>query len=61
MLRSYPEAQEPWTQATWLDLVDPSEEERAAVERATGLRVPKQSAILEIETMMFRLSPGPMM
>ena len=50
MLRSYPEAQEPWSNATWLDLCDASEEERAAVERATGLRVPDQSAVREIET-----------
>jgi magnesium transporter len=50
MLRSYPEAEEPWSGASWLDLVEPSEAERAAVERATGLRVPKQAAIQEIET-----------
>ena len=50
MLRSYPEAQEPWANATWIDLVEPTDEERAAVERATGLRVPDQSAIHEIET-----------
>jgi len=50
MLRSYPEAQEPWSEATWIDLCDASESERAAVERATGLRVPDQSAVREIET-----------
>jgi magnesium transporter len=50
MLRSYPEASEPWSDATWLDLCDPTEEERSAVERATGLRVPDQSAVREIET-----------
>jgi len=50
MLRSYPEAQEPWTESTWIDLCDASESERAAVERATGLRVPDQSAVREIET-----------
>jgi len=50
MLRSYPEAREPWPEATWLDLSDASEDERSAVERATGLRVPDQSAVREIET-----------
>src|SRR3954470_20511673 len=50
MLRSYPEGQEPWSNATWLDLCDATESERAAVERATGLRVPDQSAVREIET-----------
>ena len=50
MLRSYPEAQEPWSDATWIDLCDPTDLERSAVERATGLRVPDQSAVREIET-----------
>ena len=50
MLRSYPEGQEPWSQATWLDLCDATEAERSTVERATGLRVPDQSALREIET-----------
>jgi len=50
MLRSYPEAREPWSTAMWLDLCDATEAERAAVERATGLRVPDQSAVHEIET-----------
>ena len=50
MVRSYPDAQDPWSGVAWLDLVDASDEERAAVERATGLRVPDQSAVREIET-----------
>lgn len=50
MLRSYPEAAEPWSDATWLDLCDATESERSAVERATGLRVPDRSAVSEIET-----------
>src|SRR6187402_82066 len=50
MLRTYPEAGEPWSDATWIDLCDASESERSAVERATGLRVPDQSAVREIET-----------
>ncbi|HYQ01999.1 MAG TPA: magnesium transporter CorA family protein [Polyangiaceae bacterium] len=50
MLRSLPDAREPWTDATWLDLCNASDDERAAVERAMGLRVPDQSAVSEIET-----------
>ncbi|HKO49572.1 MAG TPA: CorA family divalent cation transporter [Polyangiaceae bacterium] len=50
MLRNYPDAREPWSEATWIDLCDPTESERSAVERATGLRVPDQSAVREIET-----------
>jgi magnesium transporter len=50
MIRSHPQAEAPWTGATWIDLVDASDEERAAVEKATGLRVPTKDAISEIET-----------
>ncbi len=50
MLRSYPEAQEPWSDATWLDLCRASESERSAVERATGLHVPNEADVREIET-----------
>jgi len=50
MLRSYPEARDPQSDAIWIDLCDASDDERAAVERATGLRVPDQSAVREIET-----------
>jgi magnesium transporter len=37
-------------QAVWLDLVSPMEEERALVERATGLRVPSEAELAEIES-----------
>jgi magnesium transporter len=50
MIRSHPPAEAPWTGATWIDLVDATDEERAAVEKATGLRVPTKDAISEIET-----------
>jgi len=50
MLRSYPEAEEPWSGAIWLDLCEPTDEERARVAEATALRVPDKSAISEIET-----------
>jgi magnesium transporter len=35
--------------AVWIDLLNPTDEERAAVEQATKLRVPMQSEISEIE------------
>ena len=50
MLRCYPQSLEPWSEANWIDLVDATDEERAAVARATGLRIPNRSAIAEIET-----------
>jgi magnesium transporter len=50
MIRSHPRAEAPWTGVTWIDLSDASDEERAAVARATGLRVPTKEAISEIET-----------
>jgi magnesium transporter len=36
--------------AVWLDLLNPTEEERSIVERATGLRVPTQADLSEIES-----------
>ncbi|MEI9938951.1 MAG: magnesium transporter CorA family protein [Pseudomonadota bacterium] len=50
MLRSFPEAQEPWSDATWIDLCHATEGERSAVERATGLRIPDEPDVREIET-----------
>jgi len=38
------------TQAVWLDLNDPTPEEAAIVEQATGLRVPSREALSEVET-----------
>jgi magnesium transporter len=35
--------------AVWLDLVDPTDAERAAAERITGLRVPSRQEVAEIE------------
>jgi magnesium transporter len=43
--RSEPEAAE----AIWLDLMDPTEDERKLVERATGLHVPGRAELSEIE------------
>ena len=36
--------------AIWLDMVDPSQDERALVERATGLRIPSKNELAEVET-----------
>ncbi len=36
--------------SVWIDLVDPGEEERAQVEKATGLRPPTRAELSEIET-----------
>ncbi len=40
----------PATTAVWLDLLEPTEAERAAAERITGLRVPGREDIAEIES-----------
>jgi magnesium transporter len=45
-----PRTAESLTEMVWLDLFDPTEAERALVERATGLRVPSAEEINEIET-----------
>ncbi len=37
-------------QAVWIDLLNPTEDERSAAERATGLRVPPRDDIAEIES-----------
>ena len=57
MIHSYPETETPWSEepsawsgAVWLDLIDASDEERKAVQAATGLRVPDQADVREIET-----------
>jgi len=50
MIRSYPHVEPPWHGAIWIDLIHASDDERAEVERVTGLRVPTLSAISEIES-----------
>lgn len=37
-------------EAVWLDLVEPTDQERSEVERTTGLRVPAKAEIAEIES-----------
>jgi magnesium transporter len=51
MLRTFPthHAQSVLSQCTWIDLVDPSEEERARVEKTFGLHVPTRDDLGEIE------------
>ena len=44
------EAGAAWAGAVWIDLVGPSEAERAEVSRVTGLRVPDRAEVAEIET-----------
>jgi magnesium transporter len=53
MLRAYPTGRVEDTSlssATWVDLVDPTEAEIAAFEKAFALRVPTKAALAEIET-----------
>ena len=52
MLGAYPierTGQTSLANATWIDLVDPTDAETAAFERAFGLRVPTRAALAEIE------------
>ena len=44
--------------AVWLDLLNPTEEERSVAERATGLRVPAQADLAEIESSSRLASEG---
>jgi len=51
MLHTYPlnHARDELSRCTWVDLVDPSEEERATVERTFGLHVPTREELAAIE------------
>ncbi len=40
----------PGSRAVWIDLLNPTDEERSAAERLTGLRVPAQADLAEIES-----------
>ena len=53
MLDAYPTDRaggRPLSAAAWIDLVEPSQTERAAFESAFGLRVPTKDELVEIET-----------
>jgi magnesium transporter len=45
-----PHAEPPGSTAMWVDLLSPTDEERSAAERLTGLRVPAQADLAEIES-----------
>ena len=45
-----PHGEPPGLAAVWIDLVTPSDDERSAAERLTGLRVPAQADLAEIES-----------
>ena len=50
MLERRPRGARKLSEAVWIDLLDPTESERAEVEGVTGLRLPTKEAISEIET-----------
>ncbi len=58
MIRSYPHAEAPWPGAIWIDLWNASDEERAEVERITGLRVPDPSRHQRDRDLQPRVSGG---
>ncbi len=45
-----PHSEPPGTGTVWVDLLNPTDEERSAAERLTGLRVPAQAELAEIES-----------
>ena len=50
MLTSIPAAPASLSDAVWIDLLEPTDEERQRVEQATGLRLPTRGDIEEIES-----------
>jgi magnesium transporter len=50
MLTATPSSASTLSDAVWIDLLDPTDDERAQVERATQLRLPTKAAIEEIES-----------
>lgn len=48
----------PELEGVWIDLLDPTDQERSAVERLTRLRVPAQADIAEIESSSRLMSEG---
>jgi magnesium transporter len=51
MLRAFPDTTDnSLTQASWIDIVDPTPSEIAAFEKAFGIRVPVKEEVSEIET-----------
>jgi magnesium transporter len=50
MLSAYPSGSGSLANASWIDLVDPTEDEKSSFEQAFGLRVPAKEEIDEIES-----------
>ncbi|HVZ33647.1 MAG TPA: magnesium transporter CorA family protein [Polyangiaceae bacterium] len=50
MLVTCPKSSHPLADAVWIDLLNPTDEERAQVEEATQLRMPTRAALEEIES-----------
>jgi magnesium transporter len=50
MLTATPKSASTLSDAIWIDLLDPTDDERARVEKATKLRLPTKAAIEEIES-----------
>lgn len=50
MLATRPSSVQPLSDATWIDLLNPTEEEQARAAQATGLRMPSKAALEEIES-----------
>jgi magnesium transporter len=50
MLSAYPSSSSSLSNATWIDLVEPTEDEKSSFEQAFGLRVPAKEELAEIES-----------
>jgi len=59
MLTSIPATATSLSDAAWIDLLEPTEEERQRVEQATGLRLPTREDIEEIESSSRVYTEGP--
>ena len=58
MLAQYPSSAPTLADAIWIDLLEPTDEERVQVERATQLRLPTRESIHEIESSSRAFSEG---
>ena len=58
MLTAVPRSAAPLSTAPWIDLLDPTDDERQRVEEATKLRLPTKAAIEEIESSSRVFSEG---
>src|SRR3954469_23539974 len=58
MLTASPRSAPTLSDAVWIDLLDPTDDERQRVEQATKLRLPTKTAIEEIESSSRVFSEG---